>query len=130
MKALAVTFERLPGKHNRACQYDVLLGGMKVGMLYREYSPGWIAVRNAVGGSAPGAWEWVFDLEEGFDTWLACQHWRLKPRWYGRQEWRRQADARRDLVEQLPADGAWVYLRAIRAFEALSESLLAWREVA
>jgi len=37
---MSVEFKRLPEKHRRACQYDVLVEGITIGRLYKDYEAG------------------------------------------------------------------------------------------
>lgn len=123
---LPVTFERQPEKHCGACQYAVLLGGMKVGWLLREYEQGWVAVRGAVGGSCPGQWRWYFEPTEDFAEWMRKQHWESQPRWWHLCDWHLQAEARAELAAELPFESAWAIRRALRGIESALATMRGW----
>ena len=61
LRKLNMEFRRLPEKHEKACQYAVLVEGVEIGTLYREYEEGARIAYGCVGGSYRGGFGWHLD---------------------------------------------------------------------
>jgi hypothetical protein len=92
---LTVEFVRRAEKYNGACQYDVLVLGMVIGILHRAYEPGFVSARGCVGGSMRGYNAWYLAPTDDLTRWLERENFSCDPWFVGMdRHWATQKEAR------------------------------------
>lgn len=94
---LSVEYEKEPEKHKGACQYAVVVAGVRTGRLYRDYHEGFVAARMCVGGSMPGYNAWYFEPEPDLDAALDSGHPFFMP---PDQEWLKLKEAQEHIRQR------------------------------
>lgn len=99
---MSVEFKRLPEKHRRACQYDVLVEGITIGRIFRGHEEGWVIEPGCVEGTCKGHYAWYFEPVDSLDEYLS-----LSGNW--------------ERLWCVPSEGLW--MKQKQAFIAFSKAM-------
>lgn len=74
---MSVEFKRLPEKHRRASQYDVLVEDITIGRILKGCEEGWIIEPGTVEGTCKSFYAWYFEPVDSLDEYLDLSgNWR------------------------------------------------------